>query len=1488
MAANLLLSFTRAGDLLTTNISYTDAYGVSHATTASVVVPDSNPPAVFPPSGTLTASPQAIVSGQSTKLTWTSSNATSSKSLTFVGAGAAAGSVTVKPTATTTYLITFTGSGGTTSVSCTVNVSPAPTTSLTSFPQTITVGQTSSVLSWTSTNALGTTGTNFSTGNALSGSLTVSPLNNTTYSITANGANGSTAQASASVTVNIPVTPPTGSLSVLPAIITAGQTALLSWSSTNATSSTGTGFLTGGTTSGSLTISPTTNTAYSVTFSGPGGTATASASLTVNPLPPPSPTVTLTATPTSITAGQTTILAWSSTNATSTTGTGFSTGGATSGSITLTLNANATYSISATGAGGTVVATASVTVTPVNTTPCSNVQLTEGKLTPVMVAATKPARGVLFSDKNFGTCITRATDHAVDGLNNFARNDYSRRQAYNADNSLYLIYANDGSWYTYSSATYTKVKVLPPLAGDAEPQWHPTDPSLLYYIPLNGGMQVFLLNVNTLTQTTAADFTGKTPFTNAARIWTKSEGSPSKDGRYWGFQVEDTNFNILGFITWDMLNNKLIASMPANSFGRPDHCSMSANGRWFVISWDAPNGTWAYSLDFATKKQVHQGGEHSDLAIGADGHDYYVSIDYQSNAGDVYMFDMDTGIRTVLFPTYLNGSASSFHFSGKGFNKPGWMVGAAFGNSGGDPWFKEKVFVFQMAANPKIYELAFHHCIVAGQYFAEIHPSVNRDFTLINFNSNWDQSGSLDVDTYQIKIPNLPNSTVLLPITTLTATPNSITAGQTITLAWTSTNATSTTGTGFSTAGTTSGSVTLSPATTSTYSITATGVGGSASATTTVTVNIAPPPGQYKWGGVSFPWQIFDGSIPDVPVSTTGNTYYCDPVNGKDTNDGTSFTFVSGTKGPKKTIYGAVLIPTLKAGDTVLLGGGIYREYPSFNNGPSGKLGLPITFGSYGRGTGAPIWDGGVKPNTWTKYTAQGQTTVWQCSTAGTVITPAKTPMLGIYVNNGVNEFALKEVSHGQLSLFAGDTYPVNQTQTSVTDNTNRWYYDGAANMVYADFGGTLGTQNPNNFDISLLYDTYNSGAGHYLMMYLDNSHNYFSFIGLTMRCGSWSAVFTEASGLTFDHCDIKFNGGTAILFGQSGAKLATDNKLLYSRLWMNVLNNWPRFNNGNNGGGWPAAISWTSQSNGLALGNISYMNGGEGLTFNDTDVNGLSSTNNVARHNIVYDNFSINLYVNNTQNVLFEQNYIFQHPLDESQTFDGLFAQAPSYAGDFGKRLVPPNFSIADEPESAYDSAAHTSNIVAINNIFVGGHRGLIDYDDGTVGIHHGLRNCLIANNTFVLSSTPDVTGQTSYCWEHGFSGAGDTSINSFLQNNIMLTTSASDLFFLAPTINGVTTDYNIYSGPGQWNDAGTVRNFAGWKTAHPSLDQHSVNANANLVDVTAFDKSVTISPVYDWRNAVPKTGSFVTGTTQSAFTTDFTGTNRNGVYVIGAVTGS
>jgi phospholipase C len=308
--------------------------------------------------------PANIVQGQTATISWQVTKATSfSISPSVLPAGQTypmTGSATVTPSQTTTYTATATDANGlSTSTTVTVTVAAAgstPTISLSISPAVVASGQAATV-TWQSTNATSVSITPSVLGDdqtslELSGSAQVVVSAPTTYTATATGAGGATAKTTAKVDI-LNVT-----LTATPATVAAGQSATLSWNSTNASSlSIDQGIGTVTAPSGSITVNPAATTTYTITAT--NGTATATAQATVNaPL-----SVTLTASPANITPGQQSTLSWKSRGASTLTidnGVGTVTGPA--GTVAVSPSQTTTYTITATDSGGHST-TASTTVT---------------------------------------------------------------------------------------------------------------------------------------------------------------------------------------------------------------------------------------------------------------------------------------------------------------------------------------------------------------------------------------------------------------------------------------------------------------------------------------------------------------------------------------------------------------------------------------------------------------------------------------------------------------------------------------------------------------------------------------------------------------------------------------------------------------------------------------------------------------------------------------------------------------------------------------------------------------------------------------------------------------------------------------------------------------------------------------------------------------------------------------------------------------------
>lgn len=391
-----------------------------------------------------------------------------------------------------------------------------------------------------------------------------------------------------------------------------------------------------------------------------------------------------------------------------------------------------------------------------------------------------------YIDPVFGTRVYRATAASDYPGSAYVRHEYSRRQAFNADNSRYLAQSMDGHWLLYNADTF---QVLPKsgtagafkgMVGDCEPIWHPTDPKKLWYTGRNGSLVWYEKNVETDTDTVLVDFTARLRaiWPAATSVWTGGEGTSSADGRYFAFMA--THYNeatqtktIDGLFTWDRVNDKIIGTYDASKFGGvyPDHISISPSGKYAVPSWAyTPKlGTRAYTLDFSSFRQLNTQSEHSDLALGPAGEDYYVVADQA--AEQVRAINMANGNAFNLMPLYpRSGSAYALHISGQAFDKPGWVLVSTYGDSANygkvlpdstmEPMYR-KLMLVELKPGGKQHAVAHTRAAERYQYlsanegtayFGEHQATLSRDGSRLLFATNFNDQGP--PSSYMIGLPS--------------------------------------------------------------------------------------------------------------------------------------------------------------------------------------------------------------------------------------------------------------------------------------------------------------------------------------------------------------------------------------------------------------------------------------------------------------------------------------------------------------------------------------------------------------------------------------------------------------------------------------------------------------------------------------------------------------------------------------------------------------
>jgi CubicO group peptidase (beta-lactamase class C family) len=235
---------------------------------------EATPPA--PVVRSFTASPASVLPGGAATLNWDVAHVGTVSIAPGVGTRMAQGSVTVSPAATTTYTLTATGSSGTRTASVQVTVLPKGRIDSFSASPTAIAGGGSSQLQWATTDATQVSIDNGVGTVPVDGSLTLSPAVTTTYRLTATGPGGSN---TAEATITILPPPVIAGFGASPAKLQAGESATLSWSTSEAAEvriEPGVGVQPA---SGSLSVSPAATTTYRLTATGPGGVRTAEVTL---------------------------------------------------------------------------------------------------------------------------------------------------------------------------------------------------------------------------------------------------------------------------------------------------------------------------------------------------------------------------------------------------------------------------------------------------------------------------------------------------------------------------------------------------------------------------------------------------------------------------------------------------------------------------------------------------------------------------------------------------------------------------------------------------------------------------------------------------------------------------------------------------------------------------------------------------------------------------------------------------------------------------------------------------------------------------------------------------------------------------------------------------------------------------------------------------------------------------------------------------------
>lgn len=411
----------------------------------------------------------------------------------------------------------------------------------------------------------------------------------------------------------------------------------------------------------------------------------------------------------------------------------------------------------------------------------------------------KPDLGVPVSDPSFNSTVTRIADGSATNIQGVFP-DYSKHQAWNADESLLLLRTGNGDIQFYNGATYQYIKSSPSsIAGVQDIFWHPTNPVMLYYALYN---EFNVLDVQT------DQISILHTFANYSYVTTRAEGNMSNDGRYIALCGYDANWNPIDFFVYDVALDSVISSLDVSSNVTSfDWISISPLGNFVLIDYADEtvgryHGMEVYNRQMNFIWQKPLGAGHSDMGLNSNGSEVLIMDVYDTDSNLTYIKKFGLADSSV---TTLLGVSPDFdlHESCRSMSRPGWVYISTFDFVGrltddSTTWlpFEDEIFALNMDGSGNVERFAHHHSRRYSPstpdsdnsvYFAEPHATVNRTGTRILFGSNWKQNVELNtsVDAYICDIASLMNSvenTMVLGKNELLLFPNPFQTNATIAL----------------------------------------------------------------------------------------------------------------------------------------------------------------------------------------------------------------------------------------------------------------------------------------------------------------------------------------------------------------------------------------------------------------------------------------------------------------------------------------------------------------------------------------------------------------------------------------------------------------------------------------------------------------------------------------------------------------------------------
>jgi hypothetical protein len=365
-----------------------------------------------------------------------------------------------------------------------------------------------------------------------------------------------------------------------------------------------------------------------------------------------------------------------------------------------------------------------------------------------MTALAKPAVGAFATDAEFGTKIYRVSEVKASGSSDAViKPMYSTVAAWNADESMLLLYSVAAGHQLYHGKTYAFLRSLDISPADLEQvYWDTTDPDILYYVD---GKKFIRYHVGRSQAETQTTFT----FCTDSASGGSDPMFTSFDSARIGLGCGDQAF------IYDIKANTVVARK-TNTDDNPAQIAPSGTLAYFSDSGRVADE----GLNVLRTLDLAEPWGHASMGRLPTGEDTWNGAVYDdgpkgnSDIGSVVTFDLTTGkSRVIIGPKTGYPYPPTTHISALAYRQPGWVVASTVGETSGAGLLDLEVLVANTVTGT-VCRAGRHrswgkeNTKLQESYWAEAHAVPSPSGTRIAFGSDW--GNGTTVDTYVIELPS--------------------------------------------------------------------------------------------------------------------------------------------------------------------------------------------------------------------------------------------------------------------------------------------------------------------------------------------------------------------------------------------------------------------------------------------------------------------------------------------------------------------------------------------------------------------------------------------------------------------------------------------------------------------------------------------------------------------------------------------------------------